>query len=338
MLKPFGLTLLILGLAGAAGRAEPLERFTFQQAHMGTRFRLVLYAADQATANKAAEAAFRRIAELDGIMSDYRPASELMQVCQNAGGPAVTISPDLFDVLQRGQELARRTDGAFDMTIGPVVRLWRQARKTRKLPEPAELTQARDLVGHQNLQLDPKDRTIRLTRPGMQLDLGGIAKGYAADAALAVLKKHGLNRALVVAGGDIVAGDPPPEVPAWRIGIAPLDDPDRPPTRFIGLKNAAVSTSGDAEQFVEIGGNRYSHIVDPKTGLGLLGRSSVTVIAPNGTASDSLATAVSVLGPEKGLALIENTPGTAAFIIRKDDRGVEETASSRGLKDFLIVE
>jgi thiamine biosynthesis lipoprotein len=216
----------------APGAEPALQRFTFTEPHMGTRFRLVLYAPDESTGNRAAQAAFRRVAELDGIMSDYRATSEIMQLCKKAGGDPVPVSSELFAVLDRAQEVAQRTDGAFDVTIGPVVRLWRLARRTQRLPPADELAAARALVGWQLVKLDPKKRTVQLTRPGMLLDLGGIGKGYAADEVLAVLRKHNITRALIAAGGDVGVGDPPPGEPGWRVGIAPLDNPDQPPTRF----------------------------------------------------------------------------------------------------------
>lgn len=298
-----------------------LSRFEFSQPHMGTRFRLVVYAPDAATASRASDAAFERIARLDDTMSDYHPSSELMSLCQRAGGLPVPVSEDLFQVLAKAQELAERTDGAFDITVAPVVRLWRRARRQHEMPAPVELARARELVGHAKLRLDPRARTAQLLKKGMLLDLGGIAKGYAADQALVVLKKHGITSALVAAGGDIAVSAPPPGREGWRIGIAPLESPDKPPTRFLLLHDAAVSTSGDAEQYLEIAGKRYSHIVDPRTGVGVVGRSSVTIVAPNATTSDGMATAVSVLGAERGLELVRSTPGAAALIIQATDQG-----------------
>jgi len=337
---------------------SPLARFGFSEAHMGTIFRIVLYAPDPTTASKASRAAFDRIQTLDNIMSDYKPGSELRRLCDKAGGPPVRVSEDLFRVLAAAEEVSTRSDGAFDITVGPVVRLWRRARRRHELPDPERLAAARDLVGYDKVRLDPQARTVRLLKPGMMLDLGGIAKGDAADQALIVLKSFGVTRALVAAAGDIAVGGPPPHRAGWRIEIAPLepgngsntgrlaappaagpspedpvvnaqrttDDGPRTPSsiqnpkskiqnRFVLLQNAGISTSGDAEQHVEIGGVRYSHIVDPKTGMALTGRSSVTVMAPNGITADSYATAVSVLGPERGLKLINSTPGTGALIM-----------------------
>jgi thiamine biosynthesis lipoprotein len=317
---------LHFGLAVASAFAgEPtLQRYEFTEPHMGTRFRIVLCAPDAATASRAATAAFTRIARLDDSMSDYNPGSELMSLSRQAGGPPIHVSEDLFRVLEKSQELAVRTNGAFDITAGPVIRLWRRARRRSELPDPQELAQARALVGYSNLRLDTAKRTVQLLKPGMQLDLGGIAKGFAADEALAVLRKQGINRALVAGGGDIAVGAPPPGKEGWRIGIAPLKSPDAPPTHFLILHDAGVSTSGDAEQYVEIGGKRYSHIIDPRTGEALIGRRSVTVVAPSATASDSLATATSVLGPRQGLRLIKSFPGAGVYAVQETAQGMRE--------------
>jgi thiamine biosynthesis lipoprotein len=326
--------LLPLGV-GAADLS--LNRFTFTEAHMGTRFKIIVYASDEAAANQAAKAAFERIAELDGIMSDYRPASELMQLCKKAGGEPVKVSEDLFYVLSKAQQVAERSEGAFDVTVGPVVRLWRVARRTRQLPDADKLKKALDLVSYKNVRIDEKNRTVQLLKPGMQLDLGGIAKGYSADEALKVLAKHGIENALVAAGGDIAVSGAPPDARGWTIGIAPLEDPDSKPKRYLLLRDMAVSTSGDAEQHVEIDGKRYSHIVDPKTGLGLIGRQSVTVVARRGIDSDSLTKVVSVWGPKRGLEFIEQIPGVSAYVVRKTDEG-EETYQTKDFPKLLKSE
>ncbi|HEY2909476.1 MAG TPA: FAD:protein FMN transferase [Gemmataceae bacterium] len=299
---------------------------------MGTTFRIVMYAPDRDTAEKAAKAAFARVAELDGIMSDYKKDSELMRLCAHFAkeiGPAVPVSEDLFAVLAKAEEMSKASVGAFDITVGPVVQLWRHARRTQQLPDMDELATALTKVGYKNVQLDAKNRTVKLLKPGMQLDLGGIAKGYAADAALNLLaEKYGIKQALVAAAGDIACGDPPPEKTAWDVDIAAFAKGQKP--RRLHLANAAVSTSGDLEQFVVIGGVRYSHIVDPKTGLGITGRRSVTVIARRGVTADSLTKAVMLMPRDKALTLVERTPAAAAYIVivGKDER-LETIASKR---------
>ena len=333
---------LSLGLPGhgPGAETEPAAssrpaRFEYTQTHMGSEFKVVLYTTDESVARRASRAAFERIAVLDATLSDYQPESELMRLCDQAGGPPVAVSADLFDVLDQSRVMYDRSGGAFDVTVGPVVRLWRRARRDRKMPAPELLAKARALVGADQMLLDRKARTVALKTPGMKLDVGGIAKGYACGEAIAVLAQSGITSALVAGSGDIVVSGPPPDAAGWTIGIGPLEAPNSPPRRFLQVKDAAVSTSGDAERFVEIGGKRYSHIVDPQTGLGVVDRSSVTVVARDGATADSLDTAVYVLGPERGLALVEATPGAAALIVRANE-GKTETYASRRLGELLI--
>jgi len=318
---------------GQTTKDRPLERFEFTQIRMGMPFKIALYAPDAASANAAADAAYARIKELDGVMSDYDPESELMRLCRTAGtGQAVPVSRDLLTVLSRSLALSRESQGAFDVTVGPIVRLWRTARKTRLLPKPEQLTTARDVVGYRKIRLDEQAGTVELLKPGMQLDLGGIGVGYAIDEAMKVLKERGIASALIDGSGDIGVSDPPPGKPGWRIGIAPLE-PDAQPSRYVILKNAAITTSGDAFQFVEVSGKRYSHIVDPQTGLGLTDRTSVTVIARDCTTADSYTKAVMLLGPTKGFELIEKTKDAAALIVRAPD-GKAETFESKRMKGW----
>ncbi|MCH7989744.1 MAG: FAD:protein FMN transferase [Planctomycetes bacterium] len=319
--------------------AEPsLSRFDFREIHMGVPFRIVLYAPNESSANKAARAAFDRIAQLNRIMSDYDQKSELMRLCKSARPEhPVKVSPELLFVLSRSNELSRKTKGAFDVSVGPVVRLWRRARRRKQLPDPIRLGEARRLVDYRFIEIDEKAGTVTLQKTGMRLDLGGIAKGYAGDQALDVLKQRGITQAMIDGSGDIVVGDPPPGKRGWKIGIAPLEKPDGPPSRYLLLSNAAIATSGDAFQYVEIAGIRYSHIVNPKTGLGLTTRSSVTVIAPDGITADSLASAVAVLGVKKGLNLIEATNKTAALFVQIKN-GKRQESSSRRLNDYVLDE
>lgn len=295
---------------------------------MGVQWRIVLYATDKPIANNASQIAFRRVKELNKVLSDYDPESELNQLCQLSGpGKPVKVSPDLFQVLKKSQSLSRETKGAFDVTISPVVRLWRRARRRKQMPDNERLQAARDLVGYQSMKLSERNQTVELLKPGMRLDLGGIAKGYAADEALKVLQDQGITRIMIDASGDLVLGDPPPGSEGWKIGISSSDTPGAPIDRFLLLKNQAVATSGDALQHVVIDGKRYSHIVNPQTGLGLTDQSRVTVIAPNGISADSLASALSVLGPEKGMALLNNKPGTACLILRHEQGTLKSYAS-----------
>jgi len=323
-----GLCGLLLAASPSATGALDLERFEFTQVQMGVPFTVSLYAGDEVTANRAVAAAFARIKELNDLLSDYDSESELLRFCRDSEPNVMrTVSPELWAMLLASQRLAVQSDGAFDVTIAPYVRLWRRARRTGELPSPERLAEAKHLVGHEKLVVDPDLPRAALSQKGMRLDLGGIAKGYAADEAIKTLATHGVTRALVAASGDIVAADAPPDTEGWRIGIAPLDAEKGEPSRYLMLRRAAVSTSGDAFQFVEIDGRRYSHIVDPRTGVGLTERMSVTVIAPNGVASDSLATTVCVLGTQRGLELIESLAGVEAFVVRIVDGNVQTKAT-----------
>jgi thiamine biosynthesis lipoprotein len=239
------------------------------------------------------------------------------------------VSADLWLVLQRAQELAERSDGAFDITVGPYVLLWRKARREHQLPDPARLEQAREAVGYRHVRLDPRRHAVELLVPDMRLDLGGIAKGYAVSEALKVLTRLGIKQALVEGGGDMAVSGPPPGKKGWRIELASLDLTNAPPSRYLSLKHLAISTSGDLYQRLEINGKRYSHIVDPRTGIGLTDHSLVSVIAPEGIAADSLTKVVSVLEPEKGMKLIEGTPRCAAHLVRSDGEKIEVYESTR---------
>lgn len=305
-----------------------LQRFEFEQAQMGVPFRIVLYADSQTAAETAARAAFRRVAELNQVFSDYEDESELTKLSRTAGsGQAVKVSDELWRLLNVAQAMSRRSDGAFDITVGPLVQVWRRARRQRELPAPEVIAEARSRVGWEKVALDPRAHTARLLVPNMRLDFGSIAKGRALDEALRVLRQHGIHRALVTGSGDMAIGDAPPDRAGWRIELAPLDAPGAPPARFLSLRNCGFATSGDLFQHVELGGKRYSHIVDPRTGMAMTDHSLVVVIAPDCVTANSLSTTTCVVGPERGLALVENTRGASARVTRKPDERVEVTES-----------
>jgi thiamine biosynthesis lipoprotein len=326
---PFLAALLFLTACRTATPAKPLERFEFSHPAMGTLITITLYAPDLATAKGGAAAAFQRIDALEDIMSDYQADSELMRLCDQPFGTPVPVSAELFDVLQRARKVSELSDGAFDVTVGPYVRLWRFARKRKVLPTPAEIAAARAAVGWQKLRLDARGRTVTLLVPNMRLDLGSIGKGYAADAALQILKGRGIDRAIVAASGDIAVGNPPPRQQGWKVDIAAFGGATNIPPRTLLLHNAGISTSGDTEQFIEINGVHYSHIVNPATGLGLTNRIQATIIGPDATTTDSLDTTVSLLGVQRGFALIDSWSHLAALIVIIDNGQIHTFPSSR---------
>ncbi|HLJ49935.1 MAG TPA: FAD:protein FMN transferase [Bryobacteraceae bacterium] len=292
----------LLALAPLCAQAVEPHLFEAVEPHMGTLFSIKLYAETEQQAKSAFRAAFDRVAQLDDILSDYKPESELNRVSSSAVHHPMKISGDLFRVLAASQSLAERSGGAFDVTVGPVTRMWREARRQKQYPDPDALDAALAHCGYTKLHLDERARTVLLDQDRMQLDVGGIAKGYAADEALAVLKRLGIQRALVAAGGDLAFGG------AWKIAIAASDS-------AVELNNAAVSTSGDSEQYLEANGKRYSHIVDPSTGIALTTSITVSVVAPHGIVADGLATAISVLGETAGRKLAKRYADVQVFVM-----------------------
>ena len=290
----------LVAALGASVWAQSIPRFEYSQVHMGLSVRVVLYAPDEEAAREAASAAFARVAALDRAMSDYRPDSEISEVARRAPAP-VSVSPDVFRVVVRAIEVARETDGAFDPTAAPLVALWRDARATGRLPARAAIDAARALTGWRGVELDHARQTIRLSTPGMRLDLGGVAKGYILQAALDALHGVGIRAALLEAGGDIVAGDAPPGAAGWRIEtsevVLPVGTQNDLRGRFRVVANTALATSGPSAQFVEIDGVRYSHVVDPRTGWALTSGVTAHVTASDAALADALATAATVAGP-----------------------------------------
>lgn len=318
----------LLCLAGAPTASE-LLRFEAVEPHMGTLVRITVYAADVDRARTAIRAGFSRIRELDLRLSDYRPDSELSLLSSTAVGRSIPVSDDLFTVLDASQALARETDGAFDITQGPVIRLWREARRTGRAPDASALASASARSGFRKLHLDPRARTARLDVDGMALDIGAIGKGFAASEALDAVTGTGVGSALVAVSGDLAFSAAPPGRRGWRIGIHDLGPDVTALPTTLDLTHAAVSTSGASAQHVDIDGVRYSHIVDPVSGAGLTDDLTVTVIAPRGLEADGLDTAISVVGPERGMVLVERRPHVAALVVHRTAEGTTVVASSR---------
>ncbi|HWE02159.1 MAG TPA: FAD:protein FMN transferase [Tepidisphaeraceae bacterium] len=321
-----------------ASAAPDLQRYEFVQPKMGTVFRIVLYASDKATADRAASAAWARVDQLNATLSDYDPKSELSRLGQRTlDGPMpepVPVSDDVYRMVELSIEAAKQSDGAFDITVGPLTQLFRRSRRLETLPTPQRVADAKKSVGYQYLKLDPQRHAVQLLAPKMRLDVGGIAKGYTSETILKLLRdQFGITRALCGAAGDIAVGDPPPGKKNWIVALDQLDAGEKSRGAYVQLHNYGVSTSGDTERFVIIDGVRYSHIIDPRTGYGLTNRTNVSAIAPDDTVADWLAAAVCILGPEKGLALIERTPGAAARIT-KIEGGSIKVWESRRFKDF----
>ena len=327
----------LLSCVNAAYSEERLEKFVFEKAEMGVPFRIALFAESEAKAKDAAEAGFARVEALNRIFSDYEDDSELTQLSRTSGqGRAVKVSDELWTVLSRAQLLAARTGGAFDVTCGPLTSLWRRARRKQELPAPDIVAEMTARVGWKKMRLDEKAHTVELLTPDMRLDVGSIAKGYAADEALKTVGSKGCPRAMVAGSGDISAGDPPPGRKGWHIEVVglDLDDPTAAPAPVVvAIANAAIATSGDRNQRLDASGHRYSHILDPRTGQPLTDHSLVSVIAKDGLTA-GISTACSVIGPEKALKLVAEWH--AAIRIQRMPEGRVEITESPDWAKWMV--
>ncbi len=327
--------LAICLLSTCLAQGQTVTKYSFQRPEMGSPFTITLYSADSAAAAAAAMAAFRKAEELNAILSDYIDSSEINRLSATSGGHRwVPVSPPLFDILRRSVQAAILSEGSYDITIGPVVRLWRKARKTQQFPDSTLLHEALARTGYHLLHLDSATHSVWLEKEGMQLDVGGLGKGFVAQAALDLLRQQGQPIAMVNAGGKIVLGQVPPGKKGWLIGINAPGEKETLFPAFLLLKEMAVATSGDIYQYVELNGKRYSHIVDPRTGIGLTRRRNVTALAPDGTDADWLATACSVLPWRKSLQLIKKIPG-AALLVTEMKNGKISSKYSPGFRNYL---
>ncbi len=282
-----------------------LKRYTFTESKMGSPFMLVMYCADSLQAAKLAGNSFKLVDSFNNIFSDYNNSSELMQLNATAGSNTapVKVSPALMEILLQSKNAFAESNGSFDITIGPLVKLWRSARKTKQLPDKEKIAAAKNLTGFESLIIDSVEKTAILTKQGMSLDLGGIAKGWIAQKVIDFLHTQHIANALADAGGDIVMSTAPPGTQGWTIGVNIPEKQEELLDQSLLLQNKAVATSGDAYQYVEKDGIRYSHIVDPHTGYGVTFQRNVTVIAKDGATADWLATACSILPIKKAKKL-----------------------------------
>lgn len=275
---------IFLFLALLELRSAPVAtdlRFEESLDAMGTAFSVVLYGQDRFKLQAAVELAFEEVRRLDQLLSNYRPESEWSQVNRQAAAKPVKVSKELFDLLRTCMDYSRASDGAFDITVGPLMKVWGFYKGSGRFPHRAEVRGALARVGYQNVVLDPKEQTVYFRKPGVELDPGGIGKGYAVDRMVALLKEHGIQSGLITAGSSSIygIGAPSTEPRGWRITIRHPKDPSRT-VQDVFLKNTSMSTSGNYEKFFRVREKMYSHIMDPRTGYPAQGVLSVSVIAP----------------------------------------------------------
>jgi thiamine biosynthesis lipoprotein len=316
---------LLIHLAGQPGVIQMMDT----QILMGTRVEVTVRARNRGQGESALFACFQEIERIQDLMSTYDKNSEMTRVNRLAVDDWVAPAPEILSLVKTSIEISRGSEGAFDITVGPLVNLWRQAGKQKQPPAAEAVETARTRVGFASIQLDPGENQLRFLKKGMSMDLGGIAKGYALDRAADVLRSEGVEEALLNAGGDILAvggkgGDP------WRVGIRDPRDPDGT-LGYLEVQDEAVVTSGDYERFFMHEGRRYHHIIDPRTGTPAWGCRSITVVSDRATEADAVATAAFVLGPLKGFEFLESREGVEGLIV--DDRGRRYVTS--GLADKI---
>ncbi|MCE7042266.1 FAD:protein FMN transferase [Dyadobacter sp. CY312] len=297
------------------------KRYTFEKGLMGSPFKLIIYAPDDSTANLAARSAFKRIEDLNASLSDYRDDSEINRVSAQSGSRKwIEVSKDLFDILHISNDISRKTNGAFDATLGPIVQEWRRATRKGYLPDRKLIRSALSKTGYKKIKFDVANQKIALHKKGMRLDIGGLGKGYAADEAVKVLRSYGIKSAMIDAGGKLALMDPPPGEKGWKIVVSTGSDS----LRTIEYANVGIATSGPTYRYLEYEGKRYSHIVNPKTGIGLLFHLRTTVISPNATEADALATAFSVSGIDEGRKYLDRFPDNKVWLVEMKGEQVRE--------------
>jgi FAD:protein FMN transferase len=335
----FALLSLLLSALAPVARATPADTgdhaVTRLHESMGTLVQITVWGQDDEPIVKAIAQAFAEFDRIDRLMTTWLPESEVSQINTAAGAAqGVKVSDELFAILLRAQDFSRMSDGAFDITVGSFAGLWKFDWQDNdgSIPTAAAVTERRKLVSWKDLELDPAKKTARLKRKGQKITLGGIAKGYAVDRGVALLHKAGLVDFIVQAGGDMyVAGRKGDR--RWRVGIR---DPRGSASEFFAaaeLEDETFSTSGDYERFVIKDGRRYHHIIDPATGYPASKCRSVTVVAKDGMTAEGLTKAIFILGPERGMALVEKTPGVAAVIVGADNK----VSVSKGLQGRIVI-
>ena len=291
----------------ALAQLDTLHRYTFQRGLMGTEFTVVLYALDSLTAQRANATVNARMDSLNQSMSDYLDGSEINRLSATSGtGQWVRVSPDLFNVLRKAKWVAERSGGRYDPTIGPLSQLWRRAVRRGEFPTAQQRRRARRAVDHRFMQLDSTTRAVKLRRSGMKLDVGGIGQGFAIDEAGNVLRQAGLSTFLIDLGGDILAGNAPPNQSGWRVALD---------SSTVLLRDAAITTSGDTYRHLDYRGHRYSHIMNPRSGLGLRHFVRATVCAPDGWRADALTKVFSIAGLRQSRRLLRQFPDVAVLLI-----------------------
>ncbi len=293
-MKPFIYTITLLVFSTPLLQAQT-RKFSYSEMKMGSAFNLIIVSADSNKANHLARKSYELVDSLNHIFSNYDSSSELSKINASAGLLPYKMSTAMLDLVQKSQYAYIQSKGAYDISIGPLSSLWRNARKAKLFPEASTVLATKKLVGLNQVKINKRLGTIFLPNANMQLDFGGIAKGYIAQWVINFLKANGIQQALVDAGGDIVMSGAPLNQQGWLIGVNLPETTDDLLNKKLQLSNCSVATSGDVFQFIEYKGVKYSHIINPLTGYGVTNLRNVTIVAKTGATADWLATACSIL-------------------------------------------
>ncbi|MFK7983821.1 MAG: FAD:protein FMN transferase, partial [Saprospiraceae bacterium] len=280
----------------------------------GTQFKLILYTSTINNAQNISSQCFRRIDSLNQILSDYEISSEISQLSASAGkGQKIKISSELWTILKQSNFYAKKSDGAFDISIGPLSKLWRSMFRRSEIFNGVKINNAKAKTGFRKIKFHPFSKRVRLTQKGMRLDAGGIAKGFTVDEVVKIIRKNDITQFLVDGGGDIYVGHPPPDQLGWQIKIAIENTVGTQEEKMVSLKNTAIASSGDTYRFLEWEGKRYSHIIDPRTGYGVIDRKIVNVQANSCMKADAIASTLSVLNEQEKNQFIKKMKQVKVF-------------------------
>lgn len=335
LLLAVGVTLLLVGCR-KSGLAPENQVLKETKLLMGTTVEITVRGEDKALAGKAIGQAFREVEKIDNLMSTFKEDSEISLLNREGDRRPIKVSRDTCRVIRESLRLSALSGGAFDISVAPLLHLWGASRKSKQLPGKEDLKGTLALVNYRNIFINEEEGTVGFRKKGMNIDLGGIAKGYAVDKATERLRQQGIKRAIVNAGGDLYLLGRPFDKDFWVIGL-------RHPGKkgetlgIVRARNEAIATSGNYENYFSLGGKRYGHLLNPHTGRPVEGMLSVTVLAEDALRADGLATAIFVLGPKKGLELANHIKGVETIIISEDENGGMVISTTEGLKDRLSL-
>jgi FAD:protein FMN transferase len=329
-----GFWILLFQISTIQNSFSQAKRYSFSEQKMGSDFTIIFYHNDSTIATNISRNAFQIVDTLNNSFSDYRVDSEISMLAKNAtNNKWIPVSTQLFDILKISKRAWQLSDGAFDVTIGQLTKLWRKSKKVKILSNKNILEKALKTKCMPFIAFNDKAKSIKLLKKGTEFDLGGIGKGYAAQKVFEYLKSENIQSALVDAAGNMAIGNSPPDKLGWKVGLQLPNELNTVLPEMMTIENMAISTSGDVYKNIEIGNKRYSHILNPKTGLGLTNQKQVTIICKNATTADWLSTSCCILSNKKALLLAKKMNAEIIIFETKNNKLIETKSS--GFKQYI---